>query len=139
MAHVTDMLGRLMGMMLRLLAGRRELLRTLAEGPSVGPWLTPTGRPGAGRPGWRYRRQMWAAVRKARLQDKWLARIGREGFAHRVHLPLHVWHWPRRHTLFQQAHVSCEILAGVRVKVRVRRRDGHLGSPAACQHMSCPR
>lgn len=74
------------------------------------------------------RRRRWAAVRERRLQYERLPHIGRESLAHRIDLPLHVRHWPRVHALFQDPHVSCKVLAGISVKVGVRRCDCDLSS-----------
>lgn len=71
-------------------------------------------------------RAVGASIRKAWFQHERLGRVGTEGFSNRVDLALHIWHRPRTHAPFQYAHMTLEILPSVRVKIRIRRSDGHL-------------
>lgn len=87
---------------------------------STGPGLVRRTRLGS-----RWRR---AAVWECRFQYKRLPHVGRECLTHRVNLPLHVRHRPRVHTLLQDPHVSCKVLAGIGVEVGVRRGDCDLSS-----------
>lgn len=75
---------------------------------------------------------MWTSKWEGGLQLKWLCDVRREGLTQAVYLRLHLRHWPRWSTGFQDAHVPDKKFSGISVNIRIWASDGDLCS----QYMS---
>ena len=67
-----------------------------------------------------------ASVREARLQLERFGGIGGKRLAERIDLCLHIGHRPRRRAILQNAHVTSEIVPGIRIELWIRRGKSNL-------------
>jgi hypothetical protein len=74
----------------------------------------------------------WRAEWEGCLKFKGSIDVGRERSSQSIDLCLSFRHGPSRYALLEDAHVSYEILFGIVVEFRFRRRDSNLKPPISC-------